>query len=48
MKGARLIIIFVLLAKVIERDSNYFNAITNRILIPVGYKITVNDSIFDF
>jgi len=34
--------------KVIKRDNNYFNAITNRILISVSYKIAINNSIFGF
>ncbi len=46
MKKARLIIIFVLLVKVIERDNNYSNVIINRMLISVSYKIIVNNPIF--
>ncbi len=45
-KGARLMTIFALLVKVINRDSNYCNAITNRVPIPVSYKIVINDPIF--
>jgi len=47
-KKTRLIIIFALLAKAIKRDSSYSNIITNRILISVSYKTTVNNPIFDF
>ncbi len=41
-------IVFALLVKAIERDSSYSNAITNRVLISVSYKTTINDFIFGF